>query len=182
MVRPAPKLAPSSVPNDPAMRPIPALSIQALSIQALSTLCLALLVAATLPTTVHAHETMPANWCSAPNQTPVIVSTFSFSPEHLQTMATQTEQQLGPEGLIAEGLAERMPDGRCGIVDRWNMATYIAQTYCPATSGHPDAIIHITGPQSYVGSLHHATYRYTEGLEGACVVCTTATTPILEGL
>ncbi len=151
-------------------------------IQALSILCLPLLLAAALPATVRAHETMPARWCSAPNQTPVIVSTFSFSPAQLQSMATQTEQLLGPEGLIAEGLAERMPDGRCGIVDRWNMATYLAQTYCPSITGQPDAIIHITGPESYVSSSHHETYRYTEGLEGACVVCGTATTPILEGL
>lgn len=131
-----------------------------------------------LPASARAHETMPAGWCSGPNETPVIVSTFSFSPAQMHAMADEAVQILGPEGLIAEGLAERLPGGRCGIVDRWNMATYLARTHCPATSGHPGAIIHITGPVSYGSGTHHSDYSYDHGLEGACVVCATPTTPL----
>lgn len=134
-----------------------------------------------LPAPARTHETMPAGWCSGPNETPVIVSTFSFSPAQMHAMADETVQILGPEGLIAEGLAERLPGGRCGIVDRWNMATYLAQNHCPATSGNPNAIIHITGPVSYGSDSHHGDYSYDHGLEGACVVCATPTTPILGG-
>lgn len=132
-----------------------------------------------LPMTVLAHDTMPANWCSGSNETPVIISTFSFTPEQLQATAEQVEQILGPEGLIAEGLAERMPDGRCGIVDRWRMATYIAQNHCPSASGNPNAIINITGPTSYTSSGHHEEYVYGAGLQGSCAVCASPTTPLL---
>jgi hypothetical protein len=138
-----------------------------------------LLATALLPSTARPHDTMPAQWCTGPNQTPVIVSTFSYNPVQLQTIAAETEELLGSEGLIAEGLAERMADGRCGIVDRWRMATYIAQSQCATISGHPNAIIDITGPSSYTGIAHHALYDYGHGLEGACVVCTTPGSPLL---
>lgn len=138
-----------------------------------------LLAGALLPSTARPHDTMPANWCNGPNQTPVIVSTFSYAPTQLQTIADETAELLGPEGLIAEGLAERMSDGRCGIVDRWKMATYIAQTQCSAVGGHPDAIIHITGPASYNDSAHHSLYEYGHGLEGSCVVCAVPGSPLL---
>jgi hypothetical protein len=134
-----------------------------------------------LPAPARTHETMPAGWCSGPNETPVIVSTFGFSPAQMHAMADEAEQILGPEGLIAEGLAERLPGGRCGIVDRWNMATYLAKNHCPAATGHPDAIIHITGPTSYGSSTHHGDYDYDGGLHGSCVVCATPGTPILGG-
>ncbi|MFZ5638543.1 MAG: hypothetical protein ACOY82_18345 [Pseudomonadota bacterium] len=138
-----------------------------------------LLAVALLPSIARSHETMPVSWCTGPNETPVIVSTFSFAPTSLQTIADQTAELLGPEGLIAEGLAERMSDGRCGIVDRWKMATYIAQNQCSALSGHPNAIIHITGPVSYNDSAHHSLYEYDHGLEGACVVCAAPGSPLL---
>jgi hypothetical protein len=135
--------------------------------------------AALLPSTAHPHDTMPANWCAGANETPVIVSTFAFTPVQLETIADQTAQALGSEGLIAEGLAERMSDGRCGIVDRWNMATYIARNHCSMLSGHPNAIIHITGPGTYTSSAHHSLYDYSHALEGSCVVCAVPGSPLL---
>lgn len=144
------------------MRPIPALAIP----------CLPLLLAAALPATVRAHETMPANWCANPDAKPQIVATFSFTRQQLRAMARQVEETLGPEGLIAEGLAEREADGRCGIVDRWNMATYIAQHYCGAASGNPNVIINITAPSAYSSPQHHTVFNYEDGLQGSCAVCT----------
>jgi hypothetical protein len=125
-----------------------------------------------MPSLARAHETLPANWCADPNkQTPQIVATFSFSEAQIRAMAQQVEQTLGPEGLIAEGLAPRMADGRCGIVDRWRMATYIAQQYCSTTTSAPGVIANITGPGSYLGPLHHQQYTYVGGLQGACAIC-----------
>jgi len=145
-----------------------------------TTSCLLLLaIAVLIPATARPHETMPAGWCSGANETPVIVSTFSFSHTELQTIADETAQILGPQGLIAEGLAEELSDGRCGIVDRWNMATYIAQNHCSTINGHPNAIIHITGPATYGSSSHHTQYDYSQGLEGACVVCAVPGSPLL---
>lgn len=144
-----------------------------------SLLLAALLAGVFLPTIGRPHDTMPADWCTGPNETPVIVSTFSYARPQLRSIADETAELLGSEGLIAEGLAPRLSDGRCGIVDRWNMATYIARTHCSALSGHPNAMIHITGPASYNDSAHHSLYDYSHGLEGACVICAVPGSPLL---
>ncbi|WP_395794530.1 hypothetical protein [Aquimonas sp.] len=148
--------------------------------RSISLLLVALLAGVLLPSTARSHDTLPAHWCTGPDETPVIASTFSFAPTQLQSIADETAELLGSEGLIAEGLAPRLSDGRCGIVDRWNMATYIARTQCSALSGHPNAMIFITGPASYNDSAHHSLYDYSHGLEGACIVCAVPGSPLLE--
>lgn len=138
-----------------------------------TTLLAAIAIAASMSTS--AHETMPTGWCLSPTQQPQIVQTFSFTQQQIRNMALQAEQMLGPEGLIAEGLAEREADGRCGIVDRWKMANYLAQHYCAAQTGNATAIANITGPAGFFGPNHHATYNYGGGLQGSCAICTTKT-------
>lgn len=130
----------------------------------------AILCLAALPTL--AHETMPATWCTAPNQTPQIATSFSFNKPALKTLALQTAQQLGEEGLIAEGLAQRMADGRCGIVDRWLMANYILQQHCAAATGNPDAYAYVSSSPTFLSTLHHQQYDF-EAVQGSCAVCTT---------
>lgn len=120
-----------------------------------------------------AHETMPATWCTAPNQTPQIITGFSFNKTQLKTMALQTVEQLGEEGLIAEGIAPRMADGRCGIVDRWLLTNYILQQYCAAATGDPDAYAYVGSSPTFLSPLHHQQYDY-EAVQGSCAVCTTA--------
>jgi hypothetical protein len=135
-------------------------------------LCFAL----TAPMSSLGHETMPAGWCQAPGAQPQIVQTFSFNQPQMVALAQQVEQTLGSEGLIAEGLAPREADGRCGIVDRWKMANYIAQNYCAMQTGNATAIANITGPTSFLSANHHSTYTYGGGLQGACAVCKTPKT------
>lgn len=136
----------------------------------LPTLVLSALLAA-LPLSAAAHETLPAGWCLAPGAQPQIVQTFSFNQQQMVVMAQQVEQTLGPEGLIAEGLAPQLPDGRCGIVDRWLMANYIAQQYCQIQTGNSGAIANMSGPMSFLSGNHHNTYSYAGGLSGSCAVC-----------
>jgi hypothetical protein len=135
----------------------------------LSTLAFIALAALTAPAL--AHETAPANWCTAPNTQPQIASSFNFTRQQILTMAAEVEQALGPEGLIAEGLAERTADGRCGIVDRWKMAVYILQHHCAAQTGNANAIFNVTSPTSFLGPSHHTAYNYTGGVQGTCAIC-----------
>jgi hypothetical protein len=117
------------------------------------------------------HETIPSGWCLAPGSQPQIAQTFSFTQPQMIALAQQVEQSLGPEGLIAAGLAPREADGRCGIVDRWLMANYIAQHYCTMQTGNATVIANFTGPSSFLSANHHGSYNYGGGLHGACAVC-----------
>lgn len=148
------------MPNAFSLRP---------TVRSCALLCLAL----TASMSSLGHETMPAGWCQAPGAQPQIVQTFSFNSVQMATLAQQVEQSLGPEGLIAEGLAPREADGRCGIVDRWKMANYIAQNYCLVQTGNATAIANITGPFSFLSANHHNAYSYAGGLQGSCAVCET---------
>jgi len=141
------------------------------SSRALPRFATALLCLVALPTL--AHETMPATWCTAPNQTPQIATAFSFSKPQLKAMAMQTVEQLGEEGLIAEGIAERMPDGRCGIVDRWLLANYILQQHCAAATGDAGAYAYVGSSPTFLSPMHHQQYDY-EAVQGSCAVCVTA--------
>ncbi len=137
-----------------------------------------LLLSVSVPVvSISAHETMPTAWCVEPGAQPQIVSTFNFNKQQMLTMAQQVQETLGPEGLIAEGLAERMPDGRCGIVDRWKMAVYILQNHCEAQTASPNAIFNVTSPQAFLSPTHHVSYDFTGGVQGSCAVCATPTTP-----
>lgn len=130
-----------------------------------------LLCALSLPAL--AHETMPASWCSAPNQGPQIVTGFSFNKPQLRAMAQQTAAALGEEGLIAEGIAEELPDGRCGIVDEWHMTNYMLQQYCATATGDPNAYAYVSSSPSFLSPLHHQQYDY-EAVQGSCAVCVAA--------
>jgi hypothetical protein len=102
----------------------------------------------------HGHETVPQDWCTDRNTTPVIVSKFEWDKET----------------LIEIGQS-------CGIVDisdgdAWSVANGIVSVYCDTQSpkGY-SAVPFIVGPQSYNNKSHHETYRLEDGLAGSCAVC-----------
>ncbi|MBD8524279.1 hypothetical protein [Pseudomarimonas arenosa] len=134
-------------------------------------LWISLFILVSLPTQLSAHETIPLRSCSGANTQVEVIGEFNFSRAELIAAARAVEQELGPEGLIEEGLAERGADGRCGIVDRWNMAAYIAQQTCIANTGIATAFAEITAPNSALTDDHHTRFGYSAGMSGMCAVC-----------
>jgi hypothetical protein len=126
---------------------------------------LRLLLGLTACLPVYAHDTIPANWCTASGTTPVIAKKFEFDETRLLTLKD------------AFGLHLHTPetdDDKCGIVDRWVLAKNIAQRYCDATvPKHLSPVSYITGPHSFTNENHHETYRLSDGLVGSCFVCPT---------
>jgi hypothetical protein len=104
----------------------------------------------------HAHETLPPTWCTDPHSTPIIVSSFSFSP-----------QQLLQYSLLPR------PGETCGVVDNWHWANRMAHEYCAGVSNAAGpAMPFVNSPQVFNDEQqHHVLYRFDGGLSGACVVC-----------
>ncbi len=162
----------------------------------LSGLALSLLLA----TPVFAHDAMPANWCLAPDTSPVIVATFDFTPTTLASYRA---------GRLAQGASNEDPDcdrsgsRSCGIVDDWHWANEMSLAFCGEqggqplasaplrVSGHdaaaagsaapavsalaapsPLAVPFVSSPAIFNVSDHHRLYRFSTGdLVGVCVVC-----------
>jgi hypothetical protein len=116
-----------------------------------------------LASAANGHETLPSTWCMNPATHPVIVSEFSFDSAQLQAQ-------------------EGEPDPNCGVVGRdpWRVATDTAHGYCASYStGLNTAMPIVLNPASYNNVRHHhALYDYSQGLQGACVVCVPNAEPI----
>ena len=146
----------------------------------LSGLALSLLLA----TPVFAHDAMPANWCLAPDTSPVIVATFDFTPTTLTSYRA---------GRLAQGASNEDPDcdrsgsRSCGIVDDWHWANEMSLAFCSEQGGQPGAaapavsasaapsplaVPFVSSPAIFNVSDHHRLYRFSTGhLVGVCVVC-----------
>jgi hypothetical protein len=138
-----------------------------------SVLFLLAFLGASLPAS--GHDTLPREWCSDPNLTPVIVGEFAF------------------EELELRKYNDELPADRCGIVDAYHGATHISHEHCAKLgglehrseserSGEKEQLPGIEfgdwpmpivlEPEIYNDARkHHAKYRFEDGLSGVCVIC-----------
>lgn len=124
-----------------------------------------------------AHEIIPADWCPT-GQTPVILSEFALSADHLRQYRTVHAKDRYDSCLQQK---------TCGIIDEWFWAREAAGTHCSGLglrSAVPqDAIPFVNAPKSFNDNRHHAAYGFNEGtLRGHCVACrpTTVGEPALH--
>jgi hypothetical protein len=109
-----------------------------------------------VPFAVHAHDTPSPPGCSNPQSIPLVIGNFNF-----------TAAQLQQYSLVAS------PPTNCGIVDEWHWARQMAQQYCAALpNSGGSAAPTVNQPSSFNHqNLHHALYRFSNGLAGSCVIC-----------
>ncbi|MFC5570090.1 hypothetical protein ACFPN1_08475 [Lysobacter yangpyeongensis] len=120
-----------------------------------------------LVSTVHAHDTRPANFCPV-GGTEMVVSQFVLTPQQLQ-------QYRDAHIAIGETSPMECPDKSCGIVDDWYWASAMAMEQCAPmeksllAQGTPAP--QVQWPSYFYSADHHQLYRFKAGLSGVCVVC-----------
>jgi hypothetical protein len=110
-----------------------------------------------------AHESLPPTWCLDPQSTPIIVSSFSFAQVQLQQYSELPR-----------------PGENCGVVDNWHWAKRMALEYCASVSNPSvPAMPFVDRPHTFNDEqLHHALYRFEDGLAGVCVICPSPPAPL----
>ncbi len=130
----------------------------------------------TAATCTSAHDTLPAEWCLAPNTSPTSVGGFRFTPAQLAAYREAHEEESGViDGTQCNTLKT------CGIVDDWYWADRMAHDYCDGgldtalprgapLAQAPMPFIHL--PTDFNLRGHHTEYRFSDGdLVGVCVAC-----------
>lgn len=136
---------------------------RSLSLYPLLLLALLPLACVLAPPQAQAHETIPADWCTAPGEQTVVVEELAFDEAALLDL-----QKVFGLHLHASPASDA---DKCGIVDRWILVNQILGMYCQAQSPGQSTLPVVSGPDSYFDKRHHELYRLADGVKGACLVC-----------
>lgn len=137
----------------------------------------------TAATCTSAHDNLPAEWCLAPDTSPVAASGFRFTQAQLVAYREAHEEESATiDGTQCNTLKT------CGIVDDWYWADRMAHDYCDggletalprgkAKTHPPMPFIHL--PTDFNLRSHHTEYRFSDGdLVGVCVACPVTPRPV----
>lgn len=125
-------------------------------------------------TSVAAHDTLPTQWCQAPNTTPTIVAQFDFAPAQLVSYRERNPVlKKPPRGVVC------VDERSCGIIDDWYWADQLSHETCSGPQGGVQAktqtlvaMPFVQTPESFNANDHHERYSFQSGhLQGVCVVC-----------